>query len=128
MAVAEDLPLPRGSRQLKSCMSPARPHILVIRRRYLGDIVLLGSVLRNLRLHWPDAHLSVLVESVYVDVLALNPEVDTALVLPRRLREWPGFLRHVRRARFTHVLDLDNTEKTAAVARLSGAPFRLALH
>src|ERR1035437_9029899 len=109
-------------------MSPARPHILVIRRRYLGDIVLLGSVLRNLRLHWPDARLSVLVESAYVDVLALNPDVDTAHVLPRRLLEWPGFLRRVRRAQFTHVLDLDNTEKTAAVARLSGAPFRLALH
>lgn len=109
-------------------MSPARPNILVIRRRYLGDIVLLGSVLRNLRLHWPAAQISVLVEATYADVLALNPEVDCTLVLPRRLREWPGFLRRVRSTRFTHILDFDNTEKTAAVARLSGAPFRLALH
>jgi len=30
---------------------PVAPHILVIRRRYLGDIALLGSFLRNLRLH-----------------------------------------------------------------------------
>jgi ADP-heptose:LPS heptosyltransferase len=34
-------------------MSTDAPHVLVIRRRYLGDIVLLGPVFRNLRLHWP---------------------------------------------------------------------------
>ncbi len=28
-----------------------QPRVLLIRRRYLGDIVLLGSVLRNLRAH-----------------------------------------------------------------------------
>ena len=33
----------------------AETRILVIRRRYLGDVVLLGSFLRNLRLHWPAA-------------------------------------------------------------------------
>ena len=35
---------------------------LVIRRRYLGDIVLLGPVFRNLRLHWPGAHLAAVAE------------------------------------------------------------------
>jgi len=109
-------------------MAGAAPNVLVIRRRYLGDIVLLGSMLRNLRLHWPHARLTVLVEPAYAPVLALNPDVDTALCLPLRLRAWPGFLRAIRRARFTHVFDLDNTDKTAALARLSGAPFRLALH
>ena len=40
---------------------PQNPKILVIRRRYLGDVVLLGSLLRNLRLHWEGAHITVLV-------------------------------------------------------------------
>lgn len=109
-------------------MSAAAPHILVIRRRYLGDIVLLGSIVRNLRLHWPTARVSVLVEARFAPVLALNPDVETALALPARLGEWPAFLRTVRRAHFTHVLDLDNTEKTAAVARVSGAGTRVVLH
>ena len=100
------------------------PRVLLIRRRYLGDIVLLGSVLRNLRLHWPAASLTVLTEPAYRGVLALNPDVNTALALPRRLPEWPGFLRQLRRARFTHVLDFDNTEKTAAVSRFTGARVR----
>ena len=60
------------------------PRVLVIRRRYLGDIVLLGSVLRNLRLHWPAAWIAVLTEAAYAGVLRLNPEVDSALVFPRR--------------------------------------------
>ena len=105
-------------------MADASPNVLVIRRRYLGDIVLLGSVLRNLRLHWPDARITVAAEPAYTDILALNPDVDAALALPKHLSQWPGFIRRLRGARFTHVLDFDNTEKTAIVTRLSGAIIR----
>lgn len=101
------------------------PRVLLIRRRYLGDIVLLGSVLKNLRLHWPEAHLTVLTEQTYSAVLRLNPDVDGALVFPRRATDWFGFLRALRRAKFTHVLDFDNTEKSALAARLTGAPHRV---
>ena len=105
-------------------MADAPPNVLVIRRRYLGDIVLLGSVLRNLRLHWPSSRVTVAAEPAYTDILALNPDVDAALALPKHLSSWPGFIRRLRRARFTHVLDFDNTEKTAIVARLTGAAVR----
>ena len=102
------------------------PHVLLIRRRYLGDIVLLGSVLRNLRLHWPTARLTVLTEPAYAAILALNPDVTTALTFPRTATAWPPFLRTLRRARFTHVLDFDNTEKTALLTRFTGALLRVA--
>jgi ADP-heptose:LPS heptosyltransferase len=108
----------------RSASAERTPRILVIRRRYLGDIVLLGPVLRNLRLYWPQASLTVLVEPAYAGVLSLNPDVDAELVLPRRVREWPKFLRRLRQARCTHVFDFDNNERTALLARLSGAPFR----
>jgi ADP-heptose:LPS heptosyltransferase len=100
------------------------PRVLLIRRRYLGDIVLLGSVLRNLRLRWPRAWISVLTESAYTGVLRLNPDVDSALVFPHRPTAWVGFIRALRRIGYTHVLDFDNTEKTALVTRLSGAAIR----
>jgi ADP-heptose:LPS heptosyltransferase len=105
-------------------MADAPPNLLVIRRRYLGDIVLLGSVLRNLRLHWPTARLTVLTEAAYTGVLPLNPDVDAALAFPRNVTGWPGFIATLRRAGFTHVLDFDNTEKTALVTRLTGAAVR----
>ncbi len=105
-------------------MSTPAQRILVIRRRYLGDIVLLGSVVRNLRLHWPAAHVTFLTEAAYAGVVPLNPEIDAALTFPRGALAWPGFVAALRRARFTHVLDFDNTEKTALVTRFTGAPVR----
>jgi heptosyltransferase III len=104
------------------------PRIVVIRRRYLGDIVLLGSVLRNLRLRWPAAWITVLTEAPHAGVLRLNPDVDSALVFPRRALDWLGFVRALRRTGFTHVLDFDNTEKTALVTRLTGAGIRATFH
>jgi len=104
------------------------PNLLVIRRRYLGDIVLLGPVFHNLRLHWPQARITALVEEPYADVLALHPDVDFTLVLPRAAGHWVRLLRALRSGRFTHVFDFDNTEKTALLTRLTGASFRIALH
>lgn len=107
---------------------PVAPHILVIRRRYLGDIALLGSFLRNLRLHWPEARIGVLTEAAYTPLLALNPDITGSIALPPKPIAWPKFLRKLRRAGFTHVFDLDNTDKTALITRLTGARERHAFH
>lgn len=104
------------------------PRILVFRRRYLGDIVLLGSFLRNLRLHWPGARIGVAADSSYAGVLSLNPDVDQVLTFPEGGVEWARFVAELRRAAWTHVFNLDNTERTALLTRLTGAPFRLVLH
>ncbi len=105
-------------------MKAAAPRVLVIRRRYLGDIVLLGSLFRNLRLHWPKARLAALIEPAYAGVLALNPDVDDVLPFPQTAGDWPRLIVRLRGAGFTHVLDLDNREKTAALTSLTGAPER----
>jgi ADP-heptose:LPS heptosyltransferase len=104
--------------------SARHPRLLLIRRRYLGDIVLLGSTIRNLRLHWPDADITVLTGWGYDTVLPLNPDVNRVLRFPRGLAPWPGFVADLRRAKFTHVLDFDNTEKTALTTWLTGADVR----
>ncbi len=117
-AALDELALPQRAQ-------PGRaPRVLVIRRRYLGDIVLLGSVLRNLRLHWPNAWITVLTEMAYAGALRLNPDVDAAVGFPVRNGKWPGFLASLRRVGFTHVLDFDNTDKTALVTRFTGAAVR----
>ncbi|HTQ32173.1 MAG TPA: glycosyltransferase family 9 protein [Opitutaceae bacterium] len=108
--------------------APDSPRILVIRRRYLGDIVLLGPLLRNLRLHWPQARLTVLTEERFAGILPLNPDVDAALPYPPR---GPGrqlaFWRALRREKFTHVFDLDCNDRSALVTWLSGAAVRSVL-
>ena len=104
------------------------PNVLVVRRRYLGDIVLLGSFVRNLKLHRPDARVRVLVEPAYAGVVPLNPDLESALAAPHRAVQWPAFLLRLRRERFTHVFNFDNTEGTALIARATGAPFRCGVH
>ena len=100
------------------------PRVLLIRRRYLGDVVLLGSVLRNLRLHWPGARIDLLSQGAYAGVAALHPDANAALAFPVRWSEWPSFIRTLRAARYSHVLDFDNTERTALVTRITGAAVR----
>ena len=107
---------------------PDTKNILVIRRRYLGDVVLLGSLFRNLKLHCPGCRIVAYVEPGYSGILGLNPDVDAVMPPPTGGAGLLGFVRKLRGEKFTHVLDIDNTERTALIARLSGAPFRLALH
>jgi heptosyltransferase-3 len=108
-------------------MAGGAPHILVIRRRYLGDIVLLGSLLRNLKLHWPACRIGVLCEPAYAGILELNPDVDEKWLFPQSAAEWPRLLWRLRQAGFTHVIDLDNRDKTALLTRATGAATRLTL-
>ncbi len=98
---------------------------LIIRRRYLGDLVLLGSVFRNLRLHAPESHITLLAERNFAPIGKLHLDVDQVKVVPKSLGEWFKFWRWIRRVGFTHVLDFDNTDKTAIITRLSGAPTRV---
>ena len=104
---------------------PAISRILVIRRRYLGDIVLLGSVLGNLRRHWPDAQITLLAEGNYAPIGVLHADVTKIKVFPKSLWAWPKFCRSIWRENYTHVLDFDNTDKTALVTRLTRAKSRV---
>ena len=109
-------------------MSESAPRILVIRRRYLGDLVLLGPVLQSLRKYWPQAHLAVLTEVSYAGVLAINPDVDETLHFPHNIGDWWALWRKLRAAKLTHVFDFDNREKTALITWASRAAQRFALH
>jgi len=103
------------------------PRILVLKRSGIAEVVLLGPFLRNLRAHWPSAHLAVATDTAHTEALTLNPDVDRVLALPWHLGSWPSFLRELRRPPWTHVFDFDSTRRTALLTRLTGAPFRLAL-
>jgi ADP-heptose:LPS heptosyltransferase len=107
-------------------MKPAL-NILVIRQRYVGDIVLLESTFRLLRRHWPAARIVACVDPAYRELPKLHPAIDCALPLPDRWHEWPSFLLKLRQERFTHVLDFDNRARSALITALSGAALRATL-
>jgi len=101
------------------------PRVLVFRRQAVGDITLLGSLFRNLRLHWPHAQLALLSNPAYTPATALHADIDCAYSLPATLWQRVRLAAELRRARFTHVLDTDNSPTSTLLTWLSGAHTRV---
>jgi len=114
-------PPPNASR------APSQPRFLIIRRRYLGDIVLLSSVFANIKRAHPNAFIAVLVEEKFTPVSQMDPSVDHVISLPTSPLKWFDFLRNLRRGHFTHVLDYDNRPRTALYGLFTGARVRITL-
>lgn len=100
--------------------------ILVIKLRYVGDVLLSTPVLSRLRKGFPKARLAMLVNAGTEAAVQGHPAVDEVLILEREsiLRQW-RFVRELRNRRFDLVVDLTDGDRSALLARLSGAPVRL---
>jgi heptosyltransferase-3 len=105
---------------------PAPERILVIKLRYVGDVLLATPVLSRLRERFPKAHLAMLVNPGTDDVVRDHPAVDAVLLLERGnlARQW-RFVQDLRRRRFDLVIDLTDGDRSALLSRLSSAPVRL---
>ncbi len=103
---------------------PAR--ILVIKLRYVGDVLLATPVLSRLREGFPKAHLAMLVNAGTEEIVQGHPALDEVLVVEKGplLRQW-RFIRTLRDRRFDLVVDLTDGDRSALLARLSGAPVRI---
>jgi heptosyltransferase-3 len=63
---------------------PARPRILVIALRRLGDVLLTTPLIRSLRHAWPEAYIDALVFSDTAGILAGNPDLNGVVAMPPR--------------------------------------------
>lgn len=61
---------------------PARPRILVIALRRLGDVLLTTPLIRSLRRAWPDAAIDALVFADTAGILAGNPDLTAVVTMP----------------------------------------------
>ena len=104
-------------------------NILVIKLRYIGDVLLATPVLRALRERFPEARVAVAVNRGTEDILRGNPDLNEVLVVERGgpAEQW-RFLREIRRRRFDCVIDLTDGDRSAILARFSGAPVRIGLN
>lgn len=105
-------------------------HILFIRLRLIGDVVLTTPALRAVRQRFPDARLSYLVEPLAAPVVARNPHLDAVIVAPRR-RGWRRVIddlrlaARLRRERFDVVFDMHGGPRSSWLTLASGAPRRI---
>jgi heptosyltransferase-3 len=63
---------------------PARPRILVIALRRLGDVLLTTPLIASLRRAWPDATIDALVFADTAGILAGNPDLNGVTAMPPR--------------------------------------------
>jgi heptosyltransferase-3 len=63
---------------------PARPRILVIALRRLGDVLLTTPLIRSLRRAWPDCTIDALVFAETAGILQGNPDLDGIVAMPDR--------------------------------------------
>lgn len=110
-------------------MLVARPgprKILVIKLRYIGDVLLATPVFAALRARFPDCHLTALVNPGTEGVLRHNPDLNDTWVLERRdpVKQLL-FLKKVQDGRFDTVIDLTDADRSAILAYASRAPRRI---
>ncbi len=63
---------------------PAKPRILVVALRRLGDVLLTTPLVRSLRRAWPDARIEMLVFADTAPILSGNPDIDAVIEVPQR--------------------------------------------
>ncbi len=101
-------------------------NILVIKLRYIGDVILSTPVLRMLRQEYPEAKITCLVNSGTEDVLTHNSFVDEVLVVSRgSLVSQLSFCRRLRAHHFDCVIDLTDADRSAFLTKITGAPMRI---
>jgi predicted lipopolysaccharide heptosyltransferase III len=101
-------------------------NILVIKLRYLGDVLLSTPVLTALRGRYPTARLTMAVNRGTEDMIKWNPDLNEVLVVDRggiavQLRA----LQQVRQGGFDCVIDLTDGDRSAILTGFSGAPIRI---
>ncbi|HET6371220.1 MAG TPA: putative lipopolysaccharide heptosyltransferase III [Nitrospiria bacterium] len=100
--------------------------VLIIKLRYIGDVVLTTPIAEALDRALPEASIDMLVNEGTEEVLQNNPHVGAVLVVPRKMG-WRqiGLIRELRRKRYDLILDLTDGDRAAILGFLSGARRRI---
>lgn len=105
--------------------------IAILKPSALGDVVHATPLLGALRVRFPDAHISWVVNRTYAPLIEGNPNLDEVIAIDRRpfkaglVTGWSqtyGVIEKLRRARFDLVLDLQGLFRTGLMAAFTGAP------
>jgi predicted lipopolysaccharide heptosyltransferase III len=105
---------------------PPPRRILVIKLRYIGDVVLSTPLVEALKRSIPDATIDILVNEGTEGVLQNNPYLDRIWFVPRN-GGWRHLLlvRALRERRYDLILDLSDGDRSAILGFLSGGRRRV---
>ena len=101
-------------------------NILVIKLRYIGDVLLATPTVRAIKAARPDVRVTMMVNRGTEGLLSGNPDLDEIMVLDKGslAAQW-RLIADLRRRRFDTVIDLTDGDRSAFLSRISGAPVRI---
>ena len=101
-------------------------NLLIIKLRYIGDVLLATPTLRAIKAAWPDVRVTMMVNRGTEGVLSGNPDIDEILVLDKvsLAAQW-RLIVQLRRRRFDTVIDLTDGDRSAFLSWVSGASVRI---
>ncbi len=101
-------------------------NILIIKLRYIGDVLLTTPTLRAIKVAQPEVRITMMVNRGTEDVLCGNPDMDEIMVLDKGSLAAQGrLIAEIRRRRFDTVIDLTDGDRSAFLSWISGAPVRI---
>jgi heptosyltransferase III len=104
----------------------AMQNILIIKLRYIGDVLLATPTVRAIKAARPDVRVTMMVNRGTEDVLSGNQDLDEIMVLDKGslASQWQ-LIAGLRRRRFDTVIDLTDGDRSAFLSWASGAPVRI---
>jgi len=101
-------------------------NVLVIKLRYIGDVLLATPTIRAIKAARPDIRVTMMVNRGTEDVLSGNPDLDEIMVLDKgSLAAQSRLIAGLRARQFDTVIDLTDGDRSAFLTRISGAPVRI---
>lgn len=101
-------------------------NVLIIKLRYIGDVLLATPTVRAIKTALPDVRVTMMLNRGTEDVLSGNPDIDEIVVLDKgSLAAQSQLIAGLRRRRFDTVIDLTDGDRSAFLSWISGAPVRI---
>jgi heptosyltransferase-3 len=101
-------------------------NILIIKLRYIGDVLLATPTIRAIKAARPDVRVTMMVNRGTEDVLSGNPDLDEIIVLDKgSLTEQSRLIAGLRRRGFDTVIDLTDGDRSAFLSWVCGASVRI---
>lgn len=105
---------------------PERPRLLFLRPRFRGDVLMASVVARIMKRDYPDSQVDLLTEPASVGAATGEPAWHKIISVPRKgVAAWWRVVRQIRNRNYDAVCDLFGNPRTATLAWVSGARFKI---
>ncbi len=101
-------------------------NILIIKLRYIGDVLLATPTVHAIKAARPDVRVTMMVNRGTEEILSGNPDLDEIMVLDKgSLAAQSRLIAGLRARQFDTVIDLTDGDRSAFLTWISGAPVRI---